>query len=98
MNVCDRCGAVVVRAAYHTFTQGRPCTAIKTVIHIDPRELVPANLLPAIQKGITPGSYRCGRGYSTTYQGAIHQQMSEAERLLMGEPIGRHGALASRIV
>lgn len=64
---------------------------------IDPRELVPANLLPAIQEGFTPGSYRCGFGHSTTYKGAVHHQVREAERLLMGEPIGTRGALASRI-
>ena len=63
----------------------------------DPRTLIPAHLLPAIEKGFTPGSYRCGRGYGTTYQGAVAQQVREAECLLMGERIGTDGALASRV-
>ena len=63
----------------------------------DPRTLVPANLLPCIRQGVTPGSYYCGRGLPTTHSGAIHQQVREAERLLMGEPIGTGGALASRV-
>ena len=63
----------------------------------DLRTLVPAHLLPAIEKGFTPGSYRCGRGYGTTYQGAVAQQVREAFLLLRGEPIGTGGALASRI-
>ena len=65
--------------------------------YTDPRALVPANLLPPIAKGVTPGSYYCGRGCSTTYSGAVHQQIREAERLVMGEPIGTSGSLASRI-
>lgn len=64
---------------------------------VDPRDLVPASLLPPVVKGFTPGSYLCGRGNSTTYEGAVHQQVLIAERLLMGERIGTRGALASRI-
>lgn len=63
----------------------------------DLRTLVPGHLLPPIVEGFTPGSYRCGRGYGTTYEGAVAQQEREAFYLLRGEPIGTGGALASRI-
>lgn len=36
MNVCDSCGNGGVQAAYHAFTQGRPCTAIKTMTTTSP--------------------------------------------------------------